>query len=111
MMTEAEVLAKVQGLSVTRLRICVQEAWVAPATGQSGPLFDDLDLARLQLIADLNEDMEVNDEALPIILSLIDQLNANRRLFHALDQAINAQEVDIQENIVACIVDAAGQKT
>lgn len=109
MMTEDEVLAKVQGLSERRLRICVQESWVAPAVGTEGHLFDDLDIARLQLIAELNEIMNVNDEAVPIILSLIDQLNATRRHLYDLDHAITAQDSNVQEKIVACIVDVTKQ--
>ena len=37
--------------------------------------FDEEDLARIQLIQELREDFGVNDEAVPIILHLIDQLN------------------------------------
>ena len=33
------------------------------------------DLTRIHLIAELKHDFEVNDESIPIILHLIDQLN------------------------------------
>lgn len=52
----------------------VNEEWVSPKeTNQLG--FDEEDLARIQLIQELREEFGVNDESMPIILHLIDQLN------------------------------------
>lgn len=52
----------------------VNEEWVFPReSDQLG--FDEEDLARIHLIQELREDFGVNDEAVPIILHLIDQLN------------------------------------
>jgi chaperone modulatory protein CbpM len=39
---------------------------------------DEEDLARIQLIRELQEDLGVNDDAVPIILNLIDQLHQLR---------------------------------
>jgi chaperone modulatory protein CbpM len=38
-------------------------------------IFDEEDLARIRLIYELQMDMGVNDEAIPVILHLVDQLN------------------------------------
>lgn len=38
-------------------------------------IFDEEDIARIILISDLKEKLGVNDEGVPIILHLIDQLN------------------------------------
>lgn len=38
-------------------------------------ILDDEDIARLRLIWELQQDLGVNNEAVPIILHLIDQLN------------------------------------
>lgn len=52
----------------------VNEEWIYPKEpDQLG--FDEEDLARIQLIQELREEFGVNDEAMPIILHLIDQLN------------------------------------
>lgn len=52
----------------------VNEEWIYPKErDQLG--FDEEDLARIHLIQELREDFGVNDEAVPIILHLIDQLN------------------------------------
>ena len=53
---------------------CISREWIIPVdTGKN--LFDMEDLARILLIKDLKEDFGVNDESIPIILHLIDQLH------------------------------------
>jgi len=105
MLKEREVLMQVSRLSAARLHLCIQEAWITPATDQAGPAFDDLDVARLQLIADLTEDMAVNDDAVPVILSLVDQLNTTRRHLRALDRAITDQDETTRQQIIARLRD------
>ena len=53
---------------------------INPDQEEEGWLFDAEDLARLNLIRDLREELGVNDEAIPIILHLVDQLNSLRSL-------------------------------
>jgi chaperone modulatory protein CbpM len=55
----------------------IQEEWVIPFD-EKEMIFDDEDLARIHLIHELQEDLGVNDEAIPIILNLLDQLNLLR---------------------------------
>lgn len=57
---------------------CLRARWVSPACPEEG-LLDEQDLARLRLIAALREDFGVNEEAVPVILHLLDQLYALRR--------------------------------
>jgi chaperone modulatory protein CbpM len=52
--------------------------------------FSEIDLARVQLIVDLKEDMGVNDEGVPIILDLVDQINGLRRLLNEFLPALHA---------------------
>jgi chaperone modulatory protein CbpM len=52
----------------------VSESWITPADPQH-QAFDEEDLARIRLIHDLIHTLGVNDEAVPVILHLVDQLN------------------------------------
>jgi chaperone modulatory protein CbpM len=54
---------------------CLRERWVRPAFPAEGEL-DAEDLARLRLIVELLGDFGVNEEAVPVILHLLDQLYA-----------------------------------
>ena len=53
MMLETDVLAQIQGMTRTRLRICIEQEWVRPARSDRGHAFDALDVASLRLIAEL----------------------------------------------------------
>ena len=77
--TEEQVVIAVGHLSATRLRTWVQSGWVQPATQDGASAFTDLDVARIRLLCALNDDLAIDDDALPVILSLIDQIHGLRR--------------------------------
>ncbi len=52
----------------------IRKEWIQPIEPASHE-FDNEDLARTKLILELIEDFGVNDEGVPIILHLIDQLH------------------------------------
>jgi chaperone modulatory protein CbpM len=92
MLTQAEVLVRVVGLTEKRLDSWITQAWIRPVQAEAGHVFDEADLARLHLIVDLTELMGVNDEAIPIILSLVDQVQTLRVGIRALDLAVATQD-------------------
>jgi hypothetical protein len=59
---------------------CIEMEWIIPIDADK-KLLDNEDVARILLIRDLKEDFGVNDESVPIILHLIDQLNWSRNQF------------------------------
>jgi chaperone modulatory protein CbpM len=77
-----------------RLDAASLDAWVAagwlalPRDGATDD-FSELDVARAQLIHDLRR-MGVNDEGVPVILDLIDQLHGLRRMLRELLAAVDA---------------------
>lgn len=52
----------------------IKEEWIVPRDAAT-PFLDDEDVARVKLIWELRSEFGVNDEAIPIILNLLDQLN------------------------------------
>jgi chaperone modulatory protein CbpM len=62
--------------------------WLCPARDDAAFRFSDVDLARARLICDLKHDLGVNDEAVPIILDLLDQVHGLRRRMSALRRAL-----------------------
>ena len=54
---ERSVVARIDRLTLRDLRAWMREGWVLPAQGETGPEFDDLDVARLRLLCDLRKDM------------------------------------------------------
>ncbi|HEY0212539.1 MAG TPA: chaperone modulator CbpM [Paenirhodobacter sp.] len=90
-MTEADILTRIDRLTHDRLTVCVTRSWVRPRHADSGAIYDETDLARLRLIVELTEDMAVNDEALPLILNLIDEVSTLRRGMRTVDGALRAE--------------------
>mgnify|MGYP001806479607 CR=1 FL=1 len=89
MMTFSDVQITFE-LDQGELSAWIEQQWVRPLRQGEGWHFDDGDVARLQLICELKRQMAVNDEAMPLVLELLDQLYATRatldHLRHAMDR-------------------------
>ena len=98
---ERTVVARIERLTLRELRFWVREGWVRPAQGQRGPVFDDIDVARLRLLCDLRKDMALPSEAMPTVLALIDQLHSTRRELRRLTEAIDEQPATVRRAVIA----------
>ena len=98
--TEDDVIAKVERLSPEHLYMCIDEGWINPKQTQGRAYFADIDIVRLQLILNLQIDLSINAESIPIILSLIDQVHGLRHKLRSLAEAIGEQPEDIQQVIL-----------
>jgi len=61
---------------------------VLPLAADGDYLFSEADLARVQMIAEFRHDLALDDDVLPAVLSLVDQLHSTRRRFRQLVQII-----------------------
>jgi chaperone modulatory protein CbpM len=66
--------AQKSGVAPEQILIFVTRTWIKPVDPVL-QVFDEEDVARIQLIHELQESMGVNDDAVPVIMHLIDQLN------------------------------------
>lgn len=89
--TEAETLTLVEALTSRRLETWVTARLVQPVQSAHGNLYRDVDLARLALLCELDEGFALDDEALTLVMSLLDQVHELRAEMHSLMQAL-AQE-------------------
>lgn len=100
-LTERMVVSCIKRLTLRELRLWVREGWVRPAIGEAGPIFDEIDVARLRLLCDLRKDMALSREALPVVLTLIDRLHQTRRELRNLSDALAEQPEDVRRAVVA----------
>lgn len=70
------------------LTMWIGQQWVKPLRQADEWYFDEADLARVQLICELRREFEVGEEALPLVLSLLDQLYATRATLAHLREVI-----------------------
>jgi chaperone modulatory protein CbpM len=89
MITFAAVLARMPELDARRLQDWIAQEWIRPEQRGGEVLFQDIDVARLHLILDL-EALEVGEGAVPVVLSLLDQLHETRRQMRRLVEALDA---------------------
>jgi chaperone modulatory protein CbpM len=67
-----------------------EAGWLMPRQNSTEQRFSDVDLARAQLIRDL-KDLGVNDDGIPIVLNLVDQLHGLRYLMRELLSTIRVE--------------------
>src|SRR3954447_24174027 len=98
-METREFLAIIQ-LDAEVLQQWMQAGWLLPQEEGRTPNFSEIDLARAQLIRDLKHDLGVNDEGIPVILDLLDQLHGLRRALRELLSTIDVQPEPKRRRII-----------
>lgn len=87
LMAFEQVVAEIR-VEGAELSAWIEQNWVLPVERDGEFLFDETDLARARLIAELRRDLGVNDEAMPVVLRLLDQIYSLRRSMTQLQAAI-----------------------
>lgn len=93
MITVAAVLARLPELDEQRLQLWIAEDWVRPVRQGGGLFFAEIDVARLNLILEL-QDMDVEAGAMPVVLSLLDRVHEQRRQMRRVVAALRGAGVD-----------------
>lgn len=62
--------------------------WVRPDGEPGTYVFHDIDVARIGLILELRDDLLVGNDALPVVLGLLDQVYELRRQLRAVSDAL-----------------------
>jgi chaperone modulatory protein CbpM len=87
-------------LEAESLEVWIAAGWLVRGREGESQHFTEADVARAQLIHDLQGDLGVNDEGIGVILDLIDQLHGMRQTLGHLLSAIHAQPDDVRERLV-----------
>ena len=83
----------------------IEQRWVRPRKTAEGYVFDEVDEARIALISELRRDMMVTDDVLGLVLSLLDQLYATRRMLRTMEEALETLPQPVREQIKAKLSD------
>jgi len=103
MMRLTAVVAMFSDLGEAELVSWVERGWIRPEAADTDPLFHDVDIARVRLIHDLRGAMRIDDETIPLILSLLDQVYDLRAGLRAVLRAVEAQPEPVRSAILAAI--------
>lgn len=97
--SETEVVARVNGLTVARLRAFVAAECIAPQEHDGRLAFAEADLARAQLLEELVDDFDLDADAASVIVSLVDQIHGLRRQLRRLGEAIASEHPEVRARI------------
>ncbi|MSO94114.1 MAG: hypothetical protein EXQ86_12045 [Rhodospirillales bacterium] len=97
-MTIEDILVR-HSVDRVELTAWIEERWVQPQQTEAGVFFDEADEARVALICELRRDLSVNEEALPLVLTLLDQLYSVRDALRRLTEALHSLPPSLRDEI------------
>lgn len=106
-MTMLSEIAQTYGVSTADLTLWIERRWVLPLRQDGDFAFGETDLARVGMIAELRRDVGIDDEAMPVVLNLLDQLYGMRRHVRRLITALDALPADQREAVLRALGDEA----
>jgi chaperone modulatory protein CbpM len=106
-----DVLTRYRGLERRELVRWVEERWVLPERHAQTWVFHEVDVARIELILEIRRDFAVDDETMPLVLSLLDRVYSLRRQMRRLCDAVAAQPEDIQAAIRKALPAVGGDRS
>jgi chaperone modulatory protein CbpM len=83
-----EEFLSLSGMEDETLNAWIEAEWLIPSGSPAEMSFSDIDIARAQLIRDLQVDFGVNDKGVDVILNLVDQLYGMRRTLMELRHVV-----------------------
>lgn len=106
-LTEDDILAAIPGLTRARLVTYIEAEMIVPLRndllGGRPRRFRQVDCARLHLLCDLADGLDLPPEALGVILSLIDQLHTTRADLFALTRAVGDEAPEVRARIAMAL--------
>jgi chaperone modulatory protein CbpM len=104
------LVVTISGLDRAEVEHWIAQDLLRPA-GQGGTwLFRDIDVARLQLIQQLRHELRLEEDALPVVLRLMDQLyDARRRLRRLRDAVEGSTPPDVRDAVLRALITPANE--
>lgn len=103
------VAQRIPGLAPDELSLWVERRWVRAERDPGGAwVLTDMDVARVRLLVELRVTLDVGEELIPLVLSLIDQLYDARRTVQGLLAALDEQPEEVRRTVLAAARRTAG---
>ena len=98
------VVAEFPDLDAPELTDWIARGWVVPhGSSRADWAFAEIDVARIRLIRDLRLRMELEEDALTLVLSLLDQVYGLRGTLQAMARALDAQPPAVRQAVLEAI--------
>jgi len=104
MIAISAVIAEIPSLEIVELTGWIERHWVIPETSEDGDyLFQEIDVARVRLIHDLRYMLEVEEDTMPVLLGLLDQVYELRSRMKSLMRAVDTQPEPVRQAILVAL--------
>lgn len=100
-MPSFEDILRIHRLQRIELQMWIEHRWVRPRAGTEGMEFDEADEARIELIRELRQEFLVDDDALEVVLPLLDQLYATRLVLRKVEAALRSLPPHLRDEVQA----------
>ena len=98
------VTARFPGLDGRLIADWVARGWVqVEGASPAEWMFTEIEIARLHLLRDLRVDLALDEETLPLVLSLLDQVYALRRTLRSVMEVVNEAPDEVRCRVVAAL--------
>lgn len=104
LLLEHDAIAAIPGLTHDRLMVLIAAEVVIPLQTDAGPGFRQIDIARLRLLCELSDDLDLDDDARGIVIALLDQLHDARNALRAIARALAAEPAELRARIGAALL-------
>lgn len=108
MMEEREVLVTFSSIRRETLHVWIDRGWLSPEPPQSGGggfRFRDIDVARLRLIEEFRTELDLDEDALDVILPLIDTVHGLRHELQRIAAAVADEPAEVRRRVAARLRD------
>ena len=103
-----QLVAEIDGLTADVLRGWVDRGWVRAVARQAPPAFADIDVARVRMLCDFHLAMDIDEETLPVLLDLVDQVHGLRLQLRAVSRAVAEMPAATRDDIRRRVVRELG---
>jgi chaperone modulatory protein CbpM len=94
-----DLITRFSGLERAELTRWVESRWILPDEAGGHWVFHEVDIARVELILHVRHEYAVGDDAMEVVLGLLDQVYSLRRRLTRLADALAGQPPEVQAAI------------
>jgi chaperone modulatory protein CbpM len=101
--SEEQVIATVHRVTRAHLVAFARAEVIRPVQSERGPVYRPIDIARIELLCDLAEEFDLRDDALALVMALIDQVHEARLLRRTLTAAILRETPEVRDRLALAL--------
>lgn len=98
-LSEDQAISAVARLTRVQLISFVEAEIIVPVMTEDGPAYRKIDIMRMELLCELSEQFELQDDALGMVISLVDQLHGVRAELRSVLEAVETEQPEVRSRI------------